>query len=286
MQCLGLFFSCVAFLLLGLWPLAAEADGEKAPSEQKASEDKNAHTDKKAVRGDAAQPRSASSHPSSSPSPASDERPMPPRKTPRQGVPLRPGGPVKQPAKLPAFTAEREAAAVRFVSQHHAELKDLLVNLKTTDGKEYENAIRDLFRTSERLAQIQERGDAERYELELESWKTDSRVRLLAARLSMERDNRKLREELREELLKRIDLRLARVELDRRQMAEKLAGLDEQIARMKKQREQQADQSLQQLMKTVRRPGAGPAKDGAPPKKSLPVRTTDDKPAEKKANDH
>src|SRR6478736_3014044 len=56
-----------------------------------------------------------------------------------------------------AVTPEREAAAMAFVKQHHPELADLLTMLKAGNQKEYEKAVRELYRTSERLAQIQER---------------------------------------------------------------------------------------------------------------------------------
>ena len=79
-------------------------------------------------------------------------------------------------------TPEREAAVMTFVKQHHAELAELLVQLKASNSKEYEQAIRELFRTSERLAQIQER-DMPQYELELKHWQVQSRVQLLSARV-------------------------------------------------------------------------------------------------------
>src|SRR5687767_13810045 len=57
---------------------------------------------------------------------------------------------------LPGITPEREAAVMTFVKHHHAELAELLIHLKENAPKEYERAVRDLFRTSERLAQVQE----------------------------------------------------------------------------------------------------------------------------------
>ena len=65
----------------------------------------------------------------------------------------------------PPITPEREAAVMAFVRQHHAELGELLVRLKDTNSQEFERAIRDLSRTSERLAQIR-KNDADRFELE------------------------------------------------------------------------------------------------------------------------
>ena len=72
--------------------------------------------------------------------------------------------------RMPGVTRGREAAVMAFVREHHAELADLLLYLKSNQPKEYQLAVRDLFRTSERLAQMQER-DFKRYELELALWK-------------------------------------------------------------------------------------------------------------------
>src|SRR5689334_3765831 len=65
-----------------------------------------------------------------------------------------------------AVTPEREAAVMTFVQRNHVELADLLGYLKTSQPEEYERAIKDIFRTTERLAAIQER-DPLQYELEI-----------------------------------------------------------------------------------------------------------------------
>ena len=54
----------------------------------------------------------------------------------------------------------REAAALAFVHEHHPELESLLASLKERQPKQYEAAIRDLFRHSERLAGYQEKDAA------------------------------------------------------------------------------------------------------------------------------
>lgn len=208
---------------------------------------------------------------------AADQRPLPARKVQRPSA----------PSKLPAFTPEREAAALKFVSEHHAELQSLLNRLKSSNATAYEQAIRDLFRNSERLAAIQERGELKRYDLELESWKVESRIRLLAARLAVQRDNSQLEQQLREAVLRRVDLRLSRLEFERQQMAERrdklsdqISKLDDQIVKARKFRERQADQSVEQLIKSVRKPGAAgsPGSSGAAgAKKSVPVKTNDPK---------
>jgi len=90
--------------------------------------------------------------------------------------------PAKGPKGLQGFTPEREAAALTFVRAHHPELAELLDRLKTRRPQEYQKAIRELFRASERLAQSQEQAP-QRYEMELSEWKLQSRVQLLVARM-------------------------------------------------------------------------------------------------------
>ena len=76
----------------------------------------------------------------------------------------------KVPAGPQTVTPEREAAARTFVSRHHPELVALLDHLQTSEPKQYQRAVRELFRASERLAQFREQ-DEGRYALELETWK-------------------------------------------------------------------------------------------------------------------
>ena len=151
--------------------------------------------------------------------------------------------------KLPGFTLEREAAALSFVRQHHAELADLLAQLKTSNRKEYQRAVHELFRTSERLAQIRERGDTLKYDLDLEAWKLDSRIRLLAARMSMSEENEVLQAELKQLLLDRSDLQLEQQLLERERLATRLEKLDAAIEKTRREREQQAQASLDKLLK-------------------------------------
>ena len=143
------------------------------------------------------------------------------------------------------ITPAREAAAHTFVKQHHPELSDLLTLLQEQNPKEYDRAIRELFRESERLANLRER-DEERYELELRVWKINSRVRLAAARITMG-ETPELRRDLRDLLLEQIDARRAALVNERDKTAERLEKLDKQIQQMDRQRELMAERALRAL---------------------------------------
>ncbi len=149
------------------------------------------------------------------------------------------------------LTPEREAAAMTFVRQHHAELVELLRYLKEQQPTAYEQAVMDLFRASERLAQQQEQ-NLERYEIDLELWKTESRIELLAARLKMAgRDSpegESLAPQLKSLLEQRHDLRQERLLFERRKLAERAERLDRQLAAMKENREQSINRELQRFV--------------------------------------
>jgi hypothetical protein len=154
--------------------------------------------------------------------------------------------------ELPAFTQEREAAAMTFVRMHHPELATLLEQLKTTNKAEYQRAIRDLFRTSERLAQAQER-NPQRYELELEAWKINSRIQVLVARLVMSRDPA-IEAQLREALFAQISNRKQQVEYDRQRMSTRLSELDSELTEINRDQSQVVEERLKKLINSSKRP--------------------------------
>ncbi len=177
--------------------------------------------------------------------------------------PLKDGGPEKKGARslkvlgpLPAFTAEAEAAALKFVGENHEELASLLKQLKANSqlnansAEEYRRAIRELFRTTEKLTQTKA-ADAERYELELEGWKIDSEIRLLAAKLTMG-DAGELRGKLRQQLMRKNQLQVRRLELDKRRTEQRLKKIDENIERLKREQEQIAERQMSEILRTLR----------------------------------
>jgi len=173
--------------------------------------------------------------------------------------------PMKRPLakEMPVFTPEREAAAITFVRTHHPELADLVAVLKERQPKEYQRALRDLFRASERLAQIHD-VDKGRYELELKAWKLQSRVVLLTARMTMEPSD-KLRGDLKTALEQQYDNQLALVRADRDRAKQRIEMLDKQIERL----EQQKAEAIERQVETLSRE----AKKMNPKAKPLPAAT-------------
>lgn len=152
----------------------------------------------------------------------------------------------KDKPKAIAITPEREAAVNTFVRLHHPDLVDLLAHLKANQRKEFERAVRELFRVSENLAQLQER-DQERHALELRRWKAQSRVHLLTARLRMG-DSEDLKRQLKESLQELRDVRLAALELDRHRASERLQRAESELARLRSGGDSSIEIQLQQLL--------------------------------------
>lgn len=114
----------------------------------------------------------------------------------------------------------------------------------------YQKAIEELSHTSERLSRLEERAP-DRYAAELALWKLDSRIRLLAAQSAMsDEDDR--REQIRELLLERADVRLQQLELERARVAARLKRLDRSIEELQTHRPELVEKELNSLLKSAR----------------------------------
>jgi cell division protein FtsB len=160
-----------------------------------------------------------------------------------------------------AITPEREAVALAFARQNHPELGSLLEGLKQNAPREYQAAINDVSRSVEKLDKTKERSP-ERHEFELIEWKMTSRIRLLAARLTMSSDPA-VEAELKAALRERLDARLASQRKERDRLKVRIDKLDQQIDEMSSASEaiiekQFAD--LKKAMPPVRQPARAKAK--------------------------
>ncbi|MCI0357417.1 MAG: hypothetical protein L0211_02905 [Planctomycetaceae bacterium] len=180
----------------------------------------------------------------------------------------------KQPL---SFTPEREAAALNFVDRNHPELTELLAHLKNSQPKQYEQAIKEIYRVTERLAGIQER-DVLHYELEVKLWTAQSRVQLLAARLKMD-NSESLKKELRDALAAQVDARLDVLKHQKQMAAQRLAKMEGDITQLEGNREKAIERQLDMLSRGAG--STGVTKAGKANKKA--VRNTGKKAADKKA---
>jgi len=172
----------------------------------------------------------------------------------RNSAPARGSG-AKAKVQAPiTITPEREAAVMTFIERNHPELGDLLAHLKDNQPEAYEQAVKDLFRTTERLASIKERDPAQ-YDLEVVLWKAQSRVQLLTAKLKMA-VTEDLKKELRAALGEQTDARLALTKHERMKAAARVSKLDDDIARFSTERERVIDRQLEILTRSSEGRGA------------------------------
>ncbi len=165
--------------------------------------------------------------------------------------------PAKESIKVPAkedkssssnrtvITPEREAAVSTFVRLHHPELEALLTHLSEARPKEYDKALRELFRVTERLGQIQDR-DAELYELELRLWKTQSRLQLLLARLHMG-ENADLKRQVREAVQEQFEVKVVMLERQEKKLSEQASKALADLAKLKADKDQWIERQINML---------------------------------------
>jgi hypothetical protein len=149
-------------------------------------------------------------------------------------------------------TPEREAAAAQFVAEQHPELAELLKHLKETNPRQYEKAVRELFATSEHLAQVQS-SDKQRYELELQVWKLHSRLQLLSAKLTMN-PSENLKQELKTILAEQYDARRAVLSYDRDKIRDRMKKAEKDLADYEARRESAIKKQFDLLTATKPKP--------------------------------
>lgn len=157
----------------------------------------------------------------------------------------------RTPKERPAFTPEREAAALTFVRLNHSELADLLAQLKASNSSEYERAIRELFQTSETLAETKTR-DQHRYEIERRAWVVNSRVRVLAARMAMTRSP-SLDDDLKRAVTEQVDIRVQHLVLERDRLQSRLQKVESDIASIQQSRDREVEKRLSRYLNSVRK---------------------------------
>lgn len=161
----------------------------------------------------------------------------------------------KPVADLPAYTPEREAAALRLVKDHHPELGEVLARLKQLNDEQYRQAIRQLFQEADRLARARA-SDEKLYELMLESWKVKSRIEVLAARLACGKArDPELEAELKQLLYRQVDLHRQTIEHNRERALATLKVMEANIKLLGDRREEFVERRFRTLTGAKAGPG-------------------------------
>jgi hypothetical protein len=180
--------------------------------------------------------------------------------------------PSKKPQRKPAsadkqpaaeFNKKHERAALDFVEKHHVELSELLIHLKSAEPKKYQQAVQDLYRTSERLAGFEKR-DFKRFEVELALWKSKSRIQVLTARMTMSKEPG-MEDELLALFKQQSQLQLKSLELEQQTVKQRLEKIDSQLAAKRSAIDDEPQKKLKHLLQTIRRTESETAKKTAKP---------------------
>lgn len=145
------------------------------------------------------------------------------------------------------LTKRQEQAALKFARRHHPELAELLKQLDAEMTSEYDKAIRQIHAVSERLERIRKRSP-EDYQLQLEAWKVDSRIKLLAARMTISSD-KQLQVQMEKLLNEKFTLKERQLKRDRERIQARLERIDRQLETLEQDRDELLQKELARYQK-------------------------------------
>lgn len=154
----------------------------------------------------------------------------------------------KRTANKPTLTklsGANQKAAMVFAKAHHPELAKLLETLERKSAPEFNRGIRELHNDVERLERVREK-QPNRFDSELESWKTDSQIRLLSARWMLS-PSEKLKAQIDKLLRKRQHEKRQKMMTEKKRLQERLKLINEQLAQKPETRQAQIDAEWQRL---------------------------------------
>ena len=157
-----------------------------------------------------------------------------------------------------------ETQAMAFVRDNHPELATLLAQLKPMKPEEYEKAVKELAQVSKSLATLKV-NNPRRYAAALETWKTRSRVQLIAARLSNANSGKsgaaaELESQLRQAVEAQVDTEIRQAKVDKEAAEERVRRLTENLSRLEGRRDVAVQTRVQSLLKQSRRAQRSSAK--------------------------
>jgi len=160
----------------------------------------------------------------------------------------------KESKSSTSLSPQREKQALEFARSHHPELAELIQRLKKHRPREYKRAVRELDTTLTRLERFKDR-DSDRYQLILERWEIDSRIRLLAARVSVKGTDAE-KSELTSLIKQRVDLQLDMLRLEKKSTEKRLQKLDKSISEIEENRDRLIESELKKIKRTMKKSGS------------------------------
>lgn len=144
---------------------------------------------------------------------------------------------------------ESEATVLPFVEEHHSQLLSVLTALKQSNPKEYEAAIADINKTLRRLSQLEKRNKA-LYEVDLEAWKTQSRIDLMMAR-AIAKEHSLDEAALRSLVAQRRAIQVKRLKIELEQLEDRKKQLQESLVRLEDSEKERVDQQVSGMLKRI-----------------------------------
>jgi hypothetical protein len=191
----------------------------------------------------------------------------------------------KRQAEL-ARAMSRKDALLEFAGSQDEQLAKLLRRLEQQRPQQFREALLNLARDEERLNNLQAR-DRERYELELQQWKNNQRLQIVAARLALGGDEAGGRVQLEKLLQARQDVRRQILELEVRRAEERVTRAQEQLHRFEETKtadlKRQAEQLLARVKRGTDRSVAGASNEATGKKSAAKREIANPEPGEKSA---
>ena len=146
---------------------------------------------------------------------------------------------------------KRQDELLEFVKEHHPELVKLLQHLKKNRRGEFNEAMLDLDRSEQRISLFKDR-NPQRYQIELNLWKTRSRIRMLVAQLSVE-DNQRQQRQLKQEVSQFFKLRKQQLLSDKERTEERLNRINENIEKFDSEGDELIERQFQAYLRNAER---------------------------------
>ena len=152
---------------------------------------------------------------------------------------------------LPTYSDQVESHVLTFVDKHHPELRSVLMTLKEMENNSYRKAIRELEQTRAGLEMLRERQE-DRYLLELEVWKIESRINLLLARYEQDPQGQDFEQQLQDLVTKQWELSVRERQYAITRLQKALENNREQLKQLQQNKDQFVESWTHKIKRSLR----------------------------------
>ena len=146
---------------------------------------------------------------------------------------------------------ETQVQLLQFVNEHHPELTRLLKSLEKERPRRYQQAMRQLANSHDRLQRLKREGRPKLYETALEQWKLSSRIKLKAAELAV-KDTEMNRNKLNALIAKQVDGRITSLKAEENRLRARLKNVISSLEKLD-DRDREIQKNMESVLRTVNR---------------------------------